>query len=74
MRVAFVGKGGSGKTTLSALFSRYLSAQPASVLAIDADVTTPPGRGQGLLRGASSEGSVRAWAVQGIPIRWLVGT
>ncbi len=38
MRIAFVGKGGSGKTTLSSLFSRYLAATGAPVLAIDADV------------------------------------
>jgi CO dehydrogenase maturation factor len=44
MRAAFVGKGGSGKTTLAALFTRFLAAsrridgeQPA-VLAIDADI------------------------------------
>ena len=38
MRVAFVGKGGSGKTTLAALFSRYLASQHLPVLAIDADI------------------------------------
>jgi CO dehydrogenase maturation factor len=38
MRVAFVGKGGSGKTTLSSLFSRYLSSTGAPVVAIDADI------------------------------------
>ncbi|GAA0916029.1 ATP-binding protein [Nonomuraea longicatena] len=38
MRVAFVGKGGSGKTTMSALFSRYLSAQGSPVTAVDADI------------------------------------
>ena len=27
MRIAFVGKGGSGKTTTAAAFSRYLAAQ-----------------------------------------------
>jgi CO dehydrogenase maturation factor len=40
MKIAFVGKGGSGKTTLAALFSRYLVAsQPATpLLAVDADI------------------------------------
>ncbi|WP_369190987.1 ATP-binding protein [Streptomyces sp. R08] len=38
MRVAFVGKGGSGKTTLSALFARHLNRSDAPVLAIDGDI------------------------------------
>jgi CO dehydrogenase maturation factor len=38
VRVAFVGKGGSGKTTLSALFSRHLAHSGAPVLAIDGDI------------------------------------
>jgi CO dehydrogenase maturation factor len=38
MKIAFVGKGGSGKTTLSALFTRRLVAERAPVLAIDADI------------------------------------
>ncbi|MEU8261911.1 ATP-binding protein [Micromonospora sp. NPDC048999] len=38
MKVAFVGKGGSGKTTLAALFARYLAGQDRPVLAIDADI------------------------------------
>ncbi|WP_309096715.1 ATP-binding protein [Streptomyces sp.] len=38
MRVAFVGKGGSGKTTLSALFSRHLARSGAPVLAVDGDI------------------------------------
>jgi CO dehydrogenase maturation factor len=38
MKIAFVGKGGSGKTTLAALFSRYAAEQGRAVLAIDADI------------------------------------
>jgi CO dehydrogenase maturation factor len=40
VKVAFVGKGGSGKTTLAALFSRYLAASTpaAPLLALDADI------------------------------------
>ncbi|MDM4721506.1 ArsA-related P-loop ATPase [Micromonospora sp. WMMA1363] len=38
MKVAFVGKGGSGKTTLAALFARHLATQGRPVLAIDADI------------------------------------
>ena len=37
MRIAFVGKGGSGKTTLSALFAKYINKK-YPVLAIDADL------------------------------------
>lgn len=38
MKVAFVGKGGSGKSTLSALFSRYIASQGLPTLTIDADI------------------------------------
>lgn len=38
MKIAFVGKGGSGKTTLSALFASHLAALGRPVLAIDADI------------------------------------
>ena len=38
MRIAFAGKGGSGKTTLSSLFIRYLAGQGLPVVAIDADI------------------------------------
>ncbi|WP_116045090.1 ATP-binding protein [Amycolatopsis palatopharyngis] len=38
MKTAFVGKGGSGKTTLASLFTAYLSASQHPVLAIDADI------------------------------------
>jgi CO dehydrogenase maturation factor len=38
VKIAFVGKGGSGKTTLAALLSRHLVAAGRPVLAIDADI------------------------------------
>lgn len=37
MKIAFVGKGGSGKSTVSWLYSSFLAQQGLSVLAIDAD-------------------------------------
>jgi len=48
MRIAFVGKGGSGKTTLSALFAQWLSAEGVPVLAIDADINQHLGVALGL--------------------------
>jgi len=38
MKVAFVGKGGSGKTTISSLFTRFIASQGLPVIAIDADI------------------------------------
>ncbi|MEV0271876.1 ATP-binding protein [Hamadaea sp. NPDC050747] len=38
MKTAFVGKGGSGKTTLAALFSRHLAHGGSPLLAVDADI------------------------------------
>ncbi|GAA0929128.1 ATP-binding protein [Virgisporangium aurantiacum] len=38
MKVAFVGKGGSGKTTLASLFVRYLVEDGRPALAVDADI------------------------------------
>jgi len=37
MRIAFVGKGGSGKSTVSWLFSHFVAAQGSKVCAIDSD-------------------------------------
>jgi CO dehydrogenase maturation factor len=48
MKVSFVGKGGSGKTTLSALTARYLAKQSKSVLAIDADINQHLGESLGM--------------------------
>ena len=38
MKIAFVGKGGSGKSTVSSLFTRHLLDNKQTVLAIDADI------------------------------------
>jgi CO dehydrogenase maturation factor len=38
VKIAFVGKGGSGKTTLASLFTGYLADAGRPVLAIDADI------------------------------------
>ena len=47
MRIAFVGKGGSGKTTSAAVFSRYLAELGHRVLAIDADINQHLGQALG---------------------------
>ncbi len=48
MKIAFVGKGGSGKTTLSALFIRHLAAAGHPVIAVDADINQHLGPALGL--------------------------
>jgi CO dehydrogenase maturation factor len=48
MKIAFVGKGGSGKTTLSSLFIRHLAAVRVPVVAIDADINQHLGPALGL--------------------------
>jgi len=48
VKVAFVGKGGSGKTTLSSLFVRHLAGRGLPVVAIDADINQHLGVALGL--------------------------
>ncbi|MFJ3823212.1 ATP-binding protein [Streptomyces nodosus] len=48
MKIAFVGKGGSGKTTLSSLFVRHLVSVGTPVVAIDADINQHLGAALGL--------------------------
>ncbi|MGQ4727017.1 ATP-binding protein [Streptomyces sp. Ju416(a)] len=48
MKIAFVGKGGSGKTTLSSLFIRHLAANEAHVITVDADINQHLGAALGL--------------------------
>ncbi|MHA6762156.1 ATP-binding protein [Streptacidiphilus sp. PAMC 29251] len=48
MKIAFVGKGGSGKTTLSSLFVRHLATAGAPVIAVDADINQHLGAAIGL--------------------------
>ncbi|MGP3926168.1 nucleotide-binding protein [Streptomyces sp. 8N616] len=48
MKIAFVGKGGSGKTTLSSLFIRQLAATRIPVIAVDADINQHLGPALGL--------------------------
>ncbi|MGR8009204.1 ATP-binding protein [Streptomyces hypolithicus] len=55
MKIAFVGKGGSGKTTLSSLFIRHLTANEAPVLAVDADINQHLGAALGLDEDQSAE-------------------
>jgi CO dehydrogenase maturation factor len=53
MKIAFVGKGGSGKTTLSALLCRHLAGIGRPVLAIDADINQHLGLALGLAEGVT---------------------
>jgi CO dehydrogenase maturation factor len=54
VKIAFVGKGGSGKTTLSSLFVRHLVAVGAPVVAIDADINQHLGVALGLDEAAAA--------------------
>lgn len=55
MKIAFVGKGGSGKTTLSSLFVRHLAAAGHPVLAVDADINQHLGPALGLTEQQAAE-------------------
>ncbi|TDC64398.1 ATP-binding protein [Actinomadura sp. GC306] len=55
MKVAFVGKGGSGKTTLSSLFVRHLAGRGLPVVAIDADINQHLGIALGLDEGVAAK-------------------
>ncbi|MFD4633303.1 ATP-binding protein [Streptomyces sp. NPDC058284] len=55
MKIAFVGKGGSGKTTLSSLFIRHLAATGAPVIAVDADINQHLGPALGLDEAEAAE-------------------
>jgi CO dehydrogenase maturation factor len=48
VKIAFVGKGGSGKTTLASLFARHLAASGLPVVAVDADINQHLGVALGL--------------------------
>ncbi len=54
MKIAFVGKGGSGKTTLSSLFIRHLAAAGLPVIAVDADINQHLGPALGLDEAAAA--------------------
>lgn len=47
MKIAFAGKGGSGKSTLSSLFARYLASLHAPVLVVDGDINQHLGEALG---------------------------
>ncbi|MFF1793757.1 ATP-binding protein [Kitasatospora sp. NPDC058263] len=55
MKIAFVGKGGSGKTTLSSLFIRHLAAAGRPVIAVDADINQHLGPALGLTDAQAAE-------------------
>ncbi|MFJ9946624.1 ATP-binding protein [Kitasatospora sp. NPDC091207] len=55
MKIAFVGKGGSGKTTLSSLFIRHLAAAGRPVIAVDADINQHLGPALGLTDDQAAE-------------------
>ena len=57
MKIAFAGKGGSGKTTMSALFTRHLAGSGLPVVAIDADINQHLAEALGVLAQPPALGS-----------------
>ncbi len=57
MRVAFAGKGGSGKTTLASLFIRHLAGEGLPVVAIDADINQHLAEALGAAQGPPALGA-----------------
>lgn len=55
MKIAIVGKGGSGKTTVASLLARYVAQQEHPVLAIDADINQHLGRTLGMTEEEANE-------------------
>ncbi len=52
MKIALVGKGGSGKTTISALLARHAASKGRAVLAVDADINQHLGASFGFTKNA----------------------
>lgn len=48
MRISFLGKGGSGKTTMAVSFIKYLNNLDKTVLAVDADINVNLGKALGM--------------------------
>ena len=68
MKIAFAGKGGSGKTTLSSLFVRHLAGQGLPVVAIDADINQHLAEALGVSGAAAGDGRASG-RDQGVPAR-----
>jgi len=69
MRIAFTGKGGSGKTTIASLFARVAAQDGYPVLAFDADIN------QHLAAAVGYQGTLRSMGTDATVIkRYLLGT